>query len=240
LRGNNQDGLLPRRAGEIALDVGKFVTTRPHPVAVGSILLSGATRRDRAADNRVTIGPAFPSVLDAAQAGDRAAIEAIYRDVAPLVIGYLRANGARDPEDTASEVFVSMVTAFDTFKGDESHFRSWLLTITHRRLVDDFRRRGRRPEDPMASEDLGDQLAGFCGDGESEAMARLRSRGVLESLDQLTEDQRSAFMLRVLADLPVADIAAIMGKPETAVKALLRRAFASMSRLLSQEEASDG
>jgi hypothetical protein len=31
-----------------------------------------------------------------------------------------------------------------------------------------------------------------------------------------------------------------MGKPETAVKALLRRAVASMERLMKKEEASDG
>jgi DNA-directed RNA polymerase specialized sigma24 family protein len=47
-------------------------------------------------------------------------------------------------------------------------------------------------------------------------------------------------MLRVLADLPVADIAEIMGKPQTAVKALLRRAFAALERQLSQQEAGDG
>lgn len=92
----------------------------------------------------------------------------------------------------------------------------------------------------MATDDLSAHLASVSADGESEAMARLRSRGVFEAIEQLTDDQRSAFMLRVLADLPIADIATIMGKPETAVKALLRRAFASMSRLLSsQEEASD-
>jgi RNA polymerase sigma-70 factor (ECF subfamily) len=187
----------------------------------------------------LTIGPAFSETLEAAQSADRDALERIYRDVAPLVIGYLRANGAREPEDTASEVFVSMVTRLDTFDGDEHHFRSWLLTIAHRRLVDDIRRRGRRPEDLVPTDELGDRFTASA-DGESEAMNRLRSRGVLESLDQLTDDQRSALMLRVLADLPVAEIAEIMSKPETAVKALLRRAFASMERLMNKEEASDG
>jgi RNA polymerase sigma-70 factor (ECF subfamily) len=187
----------------------------------------------------VTIGSAFPETLAAAQSADRDALKLIYRDVAPLVIGYLRANGAREPEDTASEVFVSMVTRLDSFDGDERHFRSWLLTITHRRLVDDFRRRGRRPEEPVPADELGDRLTSFA-DGESEAMTRLRTRGVLDALDRLTDDQRSALMLRVLADLPVAEIAQIMNKPETAVKALLRRALASLERLMSKEDASDG
>jgi RNA polymerase sigma factor (sigma-70 family) len=185
------------------------------------------------------IGPAFPEVLATAQSGEHAAIERLYRDVAPLVIGYLRANGASEPEDTASDVFVSMVTQIARFNGDEPHFRSWLLTITHRRLIDEFRKRSRRPEDPVPSDQLGDREPRITGDVESDAMLRLRSRGVLESLDQLTQDQRAALMLRVLADLPVSTIADVMGKPETAVKALLRRASASLQRLLAPYEAAD-
>ena len=131
-----------------------------------------------------------------------------------------------------------MVSKFGRFTGDEVHFRSWLLTITHRRLVDDFRRRTRRLEDPVPAERLGERNQ-ILGDNESEAMARLRSRGILDCLEQLTKDQRSALMLRVLADLPISAIAEITGKPETAVKALLRRAFASLERLLRQAEAND-
>jgi RNA polymerase sigma factor (sigma-70 family) len=181
------------------------------------------------------IGPGFTEVLAGAQTGEAASIEAIYRDVAPLVLGYLRSNGARDPEDTASEVFVSMITRLSSFQGDEQHFRSWLLTIAYRRMVDDLRRRGRRHEDPVPVDELGQQVI-MLTDGESEAMARLRSRGVLEAIDRLTEDQRAALMLRVLADLPIREVADVMGKPETAVKALLRRALASLERLTSQEE----
>lgn len=178
------------------------------------------------------IGGPFPEVLAAAQRGEPRAIETIYRDVAPLVLGYLRANGARDPEDTASEVFVSMMRRLSSFAGDEQQFRSWLLTIAHRRMIDDFRHRGRRREDPVPVDEMGDRVI-LLTDGESQALARLRSRGVLEALDQLTEDQRAALMLRVLADLPVKQVAEVMGKPETAVKALLRRGFASLTRHLA-------
>ncbi|WP_334143381.1 RNA polymerase sigma factor [Rhabdothermincola sp.] len=178
------------------------------------------------------IGDSFPEVLAAAQRGEPSAIEAIYRDVAPLVLGYLRANGARDPEDTSSEVFVSMMRRLPHFTGDEQRFRSWLLTIAYRRMVDDFRRRGRRREDPVPTDEMGERVI-LLTDGESEALARLRSQGVLEALDQLTDDQRAALVLRVLADLSVREVAEVMGKPETAVKALLRRGFASLARHLA-------
>ncbi|MCU0270891.1 MAG: RNA polymerase sigma factor [Acidimicrobiales bacterium] len=186
----------------------------------------------------MTIGDDFPAVLAAAQAGDRRSIERIYRDVAPLVTGYVRANGARDPDDVASEVFISMVTALGQFSGEERQFRSWLLTIAHRRLVDSMRRQGRRREDPVPDEQLG--RAAALGDGEAEALARLRSRGIVDAMADLTDDQRAVLTLRVLADLPVKEVAAILGRPESAVKALLRRAVAAMERRLGPLDASEG
>lgn len=184
------------------------------------------------------IGAEFPRILDAAKAGHHSAIEAIYRDISPLVLGYLRSVGAVDPEDVTSEVFVSMMRGIASFEGDESHFRSWMLTIAHRRLTDAVRKSGRRREEPVPIDELGERMV-VLSDTESEAMARLRSRGVLEAIDELTDDQRSVLMLRVLADLSVREIGAIVGKPETAVKALLRRGLASLGRRLSNQESDD-
>ena len=183
------------------------------------------------------IGANFPRVLRDAQAGDESSIEALYRDVAPLVLGYLRSSGAFEPEDVASEVFVSVIRGLGSFDGDESHFRSWVLTITHRRLTDAIRKAGRRLEAPAPVDEIGERII-VLGDSESEAMARLRSRGVLEALDELTEDQRSVLMLRVLADLSVPEISEILDKPQSAVKALLRRGLASLARKLGPDGAS--
>jgi RNA polymerase sigma factor (sigma-70 family) len=180
----------------------------------------------------------FADVLSAAKAGDDAAVTRLYRDAVPRVLGYVRAQGAPDPEDVASEVFVSMVRNLRTFKGDEDDFRGWLFTIAHRRVVDDRRRRGRRPEAPATFEVL-DDASGVGGDGEAEALGRLRARGVLEVVDGLTPDQRTVLLLRVVADLSIADIAAIVGKGEPAVKALLRRGLATLERRVDAEEGSD-
>lgn len=187
----------------------------------------------------MTIGEGFAEVLDRARAGDPAANEVLYRDLAPLVLGYLRATGIPDPEDVTSEVFVSVLPRLGAFEGDERHFRSWVLTIAHRRMADEARRRRRRPEAPVSVDALGDGAVGSA-DGEAEALARLRARGVLEVMETLTEDQRAALSLRVLADLPVRDIATIMGRRESAVKALLRRALATLERRLGSRDGDGG
>ena len=175
------------------------------------------------------IGDEFAAVLAGAASGDDRAMERLYRDVAPLVVGYLRSNGLVEADDVASEVFVSMIRGLPKFSGDEQGFRSWLMTIAHRRMVDAVRRSLRVHEQPMPTETLPLRL-GAEVDAELDAVTRLESQGVLAAIEALTTDQRAAVMLRVLADLSVADIGRVLGKPDSAVKALLRRGLASLRR----------
>jgi DNA-directed RNA polymerase specialized sigma24 family protein len=93
----------------------------------------------------VSVGTPFPEVLSAAQAGAPWALEVLYRDLAPAVTGYLRLHGALEPDDLASETFIGVFTGLPKFEGDESALRGWVFTVAHRRLIDDWRRRGRRP-----------------------------------------------------------------------------------------------
>ena len=179
---------------------------------------------------------AFAERLQRARIGDADAISRLYRDMAPVVLGYLRAARVPNPEDVASEVFVSMVGDLRHFEGGERDFQAWLLTIAHRRRVDEWRRQGRNHEDPGLSEELISWPA--SPDAADAAIGRLEARGALEAMDHLTDDQRSVLMLRILADLSVPEIARITGKTEPAVKALLRRALAAMDRSLRQPQGS--
>lgn len=189
----------------------------------------------------MTIGSTFPAVLSLAQEGDDHALTVLYKDVAPLVMGYLRSNRVENVEDVAGDVFVSMVQSVGGFTGGEDQFHSWLLTITHRRMIDDRRRTTRRQEDAVASEDLDRDGEGGLNvpsviDAGSAAVARLDVRTVLAAIDRLTPEQREVVMLRVLSDLPIREIATIVDRPETAVRALLRRGVASIHRLVASSD----
>lgn len=72
------------------------------------------------------------------------AFERLYADLAPVVAGYLRVQGAAEPEDLTSEVFLGVFTGLKLFSGTEQQFRSWAFTIADQRLVDERRRAGRR------------------------------------------------------------------------------------------------
>src|SRR3712207_3623572 len=163
-------------------------------------------------------GPAFDDVLAAAQAGAAWAFEVLYRDLSPAVTGYLRLHGAQDPDDLASETFLAVFRGLGGFRGDEDGLRSWVFTIAHRRLVDDRRRRSRRPQ---VADDAGDLLPEAPGgDVEDDVLTRLGAEAVHRLCGGLPADQRSVLLLRVLADLTVEQVAAVMGRSVGSVKAL--------------------
>ncbi|HEV3001255.1 MAG TPA: sigma-70 family RNA polymerase sigma factor [Solirubrobacteraceae bacterium] len=163
---------------------------------------------------------AFTSVLSAARAGADWAWERIYADLAGSVIGYLRVHGAAEPEDLAGEVFLQVVRDLHRFRGDERDFRAWVFTIVHRRLLDERRRRARRPTVPMPE---GADVVG--GDVAEDALTRVDHGHVLQLLAGLPPDQRSVLLLRILGDMTIEEVAAAVGKRPGAVKALQRRAL---------------
>jgi RNA polymerase sigma-70 factor (ECF subfamily) len=185
------------------------------------------------------MGEAFDAVLAAARLGEPWAFETIYTDLAPSVIGYLRAQGAAEPEDVTQEVFVGVIRNLSRFSGDEQAFRSWVFTIAHRRLTDERRRRGRSKEEPVEEVADAASAAGVAGaaagDAAEEALGRLGTERIQILLDRLTPDQREVVVLRVLVDLSVAQVAEIVGKNEGAVKTLQRRAFNRLAKELERE-----
>jgi RNA polymerase sigma factor (sigma-70 family) len=173
----------------------------------------------------VRTGLPFDDVLAAAQAGAAWAFEVLYRDLAPAVTGYLRLHGAAEPDDLASETFLGVFTGLAGFRGDEDGLRAWVFTIAHRRLVDDWRRRGRRPQEADDPGDLSDHLG---GDVEHDVLERIGADTVQRLCAGLPGDQRAVILLRILADLTVEQVARVLGRSVPSVKALQRRGLRAL------------
>ncbi|MFA4964977.1 MAG: sigma-70 family RNA polymerase sigma factor [Thermoleophilia bacterium] len=178
----------------------------------------------------------FHTTLEAARLGAEWAWTAIYRDVAPGVLRYLRARAAAEPEDLLGGVFLEVVRALPRFTGGHSEFRAWVFTIAHHRLVDDVRWRRRRPVATTSCEDL--VAAVPLGNGEDDALHPLVTKEVCRLLDHLAPDQRDVLLLRVLAGLSIVETADVLGKRPGAVKSLQVRGLAALRRALSSEAVS--
>ena len=171
-----------------------------------------------------------PRVLRAAQLGAGWAFERIYAQLSPVVHGYLRAQGAEDPEGAVNDVFLRAFRRVADFEGEPPAFRSWLFTIAHHLLVDQRRFASRRPRQ-VVLERVPEAVG---GDSEEEAVRRLTLERLAAQLELLTVEQRDVLLLRFVADLSLEDIAAAQGRSVGSVKALQHRAIETVRRRLAE------
>jgi RNA polymerase sigma factor (sigma-70 family) len=175
---------------------------------------------------------AFDDVLAAARAGAPWAFRGLWDSLSPAVSGFLRAQGAAEPEDLTSEVFLAVFTQLAQFSGDEAALRAYVFTIARRRLVDEIRRRSRRGP---AVEWTAERDPRRTGSAEDTALDELGSARTRELLDSLSADQRDVLVLRIFGDLTVEQVAAVLGKRPGAVKALQRRGLEALRKKVSAD-----
>src|SRR5262245_32695083 len=121
------------------------------------------------------------AVIEAARRGDEQAFAAVYRELAPSVLGYLRGQGSPDADDLTGDVFVAVGQRLEKFEGSVEAFRSWVFTIAHHRLVDARRRQTRRPDD-VAPDAVLHSSAGILSDLDVEVAERIDRQPLLDAL----------------------------------------------------------
>ena len=178
----------------------------------------------------------FHTTLTAARLGAEWAWAAIYRELAPRVLRYLRSRGAADPEDLLGAVFLDAVQGLPRFKGGHAEFRAWVFTIAHDRFVDDVRRRPRQPGNSAPPETFAETAA--SDHAGHHATASLEFEGARGALEQLPPDQRDVLLLRVVMGLNIGDTARALGKTQGAVKSLQAKGLATLARDLSSRAVS--
>ena len=181
------------------------------------------------------VGASFADILGRAKAGDDAAAGILYDNHVAMVSGYLRARGVYAPEDVTSEVFLGMLRNIDRFDGNHADFRRWLMTISHRRLIDHRRRQH------ASQVELVDpaELAAPATTPAVDVDAVILDQHIVRAFELLTDAQQEVVALRFIADLSLEDVAAITERPVGAVKSLQHRALASLRQNLARDLALD-
>ncbi len=184
-------------------------------------------------DGLMPLGDHFDSVLDAARMGADWAVAALYRDLQPRLLRYLRAQEPAEHEDLCSETWLDVARGLNGFVGEEGDLRRWVFSIAHRRLVDHRRRAGRRPVRNLIHEEVDALLSG--GDVEDEAMADIATRQALAMIAALPVAQAEIVLLRVVAGLGAEEVGTIMGMRAGAVRVAQHRALARLAQDLALE-----
>lgn len=173
----------------------------------------------------------------AARSGDRGAFEALVaRYERPVYNLALRMLGrGEDAEDASQEVFLKAYRALAAYDSGRP-FSTWLLSIAAHHCIDRIRRRRMR-EVSLDALPPWRQLAAQTPDPEDEAVYQDHSTRIRRVLQELPEDYRLAVVLRYWHDFGYAEIAALTGESESAIKSRLHRARRQLAEHLTGVEA---
>jgi RNA polymerase sigma factor (sigma-70 family) len=151
---------------------------------------------------------------------DQRPFEEIVAEHGAVVLRVCRALlGPRDAEDAWAETFLAALRAYPTLRPD-SNVRGWLVTIAHRKGIDQLRAIARAPH---PTERLPERAAADGVPVDASHNAELWS-----AVAALPDGQRTAVLYHHVAGLPYAEIAALT---KTSVAAARRRAADGIATL---------
>lgn len=183
-------------------------------------------------DTDAVISEGFPELLARAQSGDAEAFARLWVDLNPRLVRFLRLESPNDAEDLAAETWTSVVKGLRRFRGDEVAWRAWVFTTARRRAIDAARRRSRRVKEVQAG-----QAPDFVAPDVTDSVVDTLSPGhAVQLLALLPPLQAEVLGLRVIADLPVETVAAMLGRSPGAVRVATHRGL----RRLAQELRNQG
>jgi len=166
-------------------------------------------------------------------------VERYRADVFRFVLGMVR--DATLAEDLTADVFLKALRGAGGFRGD-AEVSTWLFAIALNTVRSHFRRRkvlryitfgisGEQGTDTTAPD-----VQRFADPRETDPVQRIAlAERLLRALGALPPRQREVFLLRVVEDLPVRQVAAVLGIPEGTVKSNLFKAMVRLREELDDE-----
>ena len=172
------------------------------------------------------------ALVPAMRALDEAALTRTYELTADLLgsiaLGVVRDRGTA--EEVVQETFVRFVQSVGDLRADDGRaVRAWLVRTARNLGIDRTRAASWQREDAVERlPDLDRSPA-----AEEEATAEVLDPAMQAALEQLTEDQRTAIVLRYVVGMSGAEIGSVLERNRAAVYTLLRRAERRLRNLLA-------
>jgi RNA polymerase sigma-70 factor (ECF subfamily) len=207
------------------------------PVDAGSAAAAGVAGSGPRASGREATPEhlaRIEALVHLAQRGDAEAFGQIYEEYVDVVYRYVyvRCGSHHLAEDLTAETFVRALRRLDSFTWTGKDIAAWFVTIA-RNLVVDHAKSSRFKLEVTTGELLDADEAADAP--ETEVLARMRDRRLLEAVHDLKPEQQECIVLRFLQGLTLAETAAVMGRKENAVKQLQLRAVRALHRALDGE-----
>ena len=169
------------------------------------------------------------SLIRRAQQHDHAALTQLYEENFDRIYRYIvfKTGDRTEAEDMTQQVFLNAIKSISSFKWKGTPFSAWLFRIAHNQIVDYLRRKTKRATVPLE-----DYMAGAGDDPREEVEQKLEIENLAPAIKRLTKAQQEVISLRFGGDLPIAEVAKVMGKSAGAIKALQHSAIVSLRKAL--------
>ncbi|MFH1647089.1 MAG: sigma-70 family RNA polymerase sigma factor [Chloroflexota bacterium] len=170
------------------------------------------------------------SLIRRAQQRDQMALTQLYEENFDRIYRYivLKIGDRTEAEDMTQQVFLQALKAISSYRFKGMPFSSWLYRIAHNQVVDYLRKKSRRPTVPIE-----ESMAAGNSDPQRETERKMEIEQLSAAARRLTAAQQEVISLRFGGELPVAEVARVMGKSEGAVKALQHSAIVALRKVMT-------
>lgn len=166
-------------------------------------------------------------ILALASAGDEEAFGWLYQKYVTRIYNYVyfRTGNAAEAEDLTAKVFMRAMKHIRNYRDLGLPFSAWLYRIAHNLVANWHRDNGRKKEIPL---DDAVPLPVLSKHPESEVVKKEETDKLLRIIRKLPPERQQLIILKFVEQLSNAEIGAIMGKSEGAVKSLYHRTLTSL------------
>jgi len=145
-----------------------------------------------------------------------------------LILSFLQ--NTEDAEDVTQEVFIEVFRSLNKFKGN-STISTWIYRISVNKSLDFLRKKNRKKRfafinSLFTNEDKNQEIIQVANFEHPGVLLEQKENAIIlfKLIDELKENQKTAFILFHIEELSQKEIAEIMGISSKAVELLIRRA----------------
>lgn len=190
---------------------------------------------ERAGDTSASLEMLMEAFID----GDTRAFNRLYERLAPRVLSLLSAlsGDRRLAEDLTQTTFLKIHRARDTYARG-ARVEPWVFAIARRTLLDERRRKKRKPEDLSADGTMPEPRNDEAP--ESSRLDPEQERKLYARMADLPDPQREALVLLKVQGLSIAEAARLAGTTPGAMKLRAHRAYEALREALGHKPVRDG
>ncbi len=152
-------------------------------------------------------------------------IEKIYRFV------YLKVDSQETAEDITSKVFMKGWESFKNAKNTIKNPGAFLYQTARNAVIDYYRGKGRMK---VISTEVTPELVDYRMGAQNKAIIGADVHIVKKAIQNLDKEHQDIIIWHYLDDMPISDIAKLVGRPEGTVRVMMHRGIKNLKNIIQE------